>query len=342
MVVYAGEIAKTIRRKRSMRVEYLLGTPSGGISLGQAALTIGTFDGVHLGHWRLIERTAELARQQGIHAVAVSFWPHPLEVLRPEPQVELLSTLDERLDLLARAGLLDAVVVVPFTQTLADVDSDMFLDLLGSFCEPRVLVEGEDFALGKERVGDIAYLRAAGERRGFAVEVLDVRQSGERVSSTSVRSLVRAGNIDEATTLLGHPYSVYGEVVNGDRRGRLLGFPTANLRIDARKVLPANGVYAVRVRLPGEDKARHPAVANIGVRPTFGGEPRLLVEVHLLDATLDLYGLRLDVEFVARLRDERRFNGVAELIAQITADARQARDLLMEPSGLHGIRDEEQ
>lgn len=322
-----------------MRVEYLFGTPTGSMSLGPAALTIGAFDGVHLGHWRLIERTAELARQQRIRAVAVSFWPHPLEVLRPEPRVELLATLDERLDLLARSELLDTVVVVPFTQALADRDAEAFLDLLGSFCEPRALVEGVDFALGKERAGDIAYLRDAGERRGFAVEVLDVRQSGERVSSTGIRSMVRAGNIDEATTWLGHPYTVYGEVVDGDRRGRLLGFPTANLRIDARKVLPANGVYAVRVRLPGEELAHHPAVANIGVRPTFGGEPRLLVEVHLLNATLDLYGLRLGVEFVARLRDERRFNGVAELIAQISADARQASDLLMEPPEQDGLHD---
>ncbi|HEX8036386.1 MAG TPA: bifunctional riboflavin kinase/FAD synthetase [Ktedonobacterales bacterium] len=316
-----------------MRVEYLIGTPTGSVALGPAALTIGAFDGVHLGHWRVLERTAELARQQEMGAVAVTFWPHPLEVLQPEPPVELLATLDERLDLFTSVGLLDAVVVVPFTQALADLDPEAFLDLLATFCEPRALVEGVDFALGKGRAGDIAFLRAAGESRGFAVEVLDVRHDGERISSTSIRSLVRAGNIDEATTLLGHPYTVYGEVVSGDRRGRLLGFPTANLRIDARKVLPANGVYAVRVRLPGEERASHAAVANIGVRPTFGGEPRLLVEVHLLDVTLDLYGLRVGVEFVARLREERRFNGVAELVAQIAADARQARDLLMEPPG---------
>lgn len=316
-----------------MRVEYLFGTPAGSMSLGPVALTIGTFDGVHLGHLQVLERAAALARQHEIGAIAVTFWPHPLEVLRPEPPVELLATLDERLDLFAYAGLLDTVVVVPFTQDLADLDSEAFLDLLATFCELRALVVGVDFALGKGRVGDIAFLRAAGERRGFAVEALNVRQDGERISSTSIRSLVRAGNIDEATTLLGHPYSVYGEVVSGDRRGRLLGFPTANLRIDARKVLPANGVYAVRVRLPGEERASHSAVANIGIRPTFGGEPRLLVEVHLLDITLDLYGLRLGVEFVARLRDERRFNGVAELVAQIAADARQARDLLMEPPG---------
>lgn len=318
-----------------MRVEYLLGMSTGSVSLGPSALTIGAFDGVHLGHARLIERTAELARRQGMQAVAVTFWPHPLEVVRPEPSVELLAMLDERLDLFARTELLDTVVVVPFTQTLADSDAEAFLDMLVTFCEPRVLVEGADFALGKGRAGDIAFLQAAGERRGFAVETLDVRHDGERVSSTRIRSLVRDGNITDVTTLLGHPYIVYGEVVNGDHRGRLLGFPTANLRIDARKVLPGNGVYAVRVRLPGEQQATHPAVANIGVRPTFGGEPRLLVEVHLLDATFDLYGQRLDVEFVRRLRDERRFNGVAELIAQIATDAQQARDIL----GAHPGRD---
>lgn len=322
-----------------MRVEYLLGTSTGSVSLGPSALTIGAFDGVHLGHLRLIERTAELARRQGARAVAVTFWPHPLEVVRPEPPVELLAMLDERLDLFARTELLDTVVVVPFTQTLADADPEAFLDMLATFCEPRVLVEGADFALGKGRAGDIAFLQTAGERRGFAVETLEVRHDDERVSSTRIRSLVRAGNINEVTTLLGHPYIVYGEVVNGDHRGRLLGFPTANLRIDARKVLPGNGVYAVRVRLPGEHQASHPAVVNIGVRPTFGGEPRLLVEVHLLDATLDLYGQRLDVEFVRRLRDERRFNGVAELIAQIATDAQQARDILAAHPGRGVVTD---
>ena len=311
-----------------MRVEYLLQTPSSGISLGPAVLTIGAFDGVHLGHQRLIERTAELAHQQGIRAIAVTFWPHPLEVLRPEPPVELLTLLDERLDLLARMSGLDAVMVMPFTQAMSDSDPETFLDLLASFCEPRALVEGVDFALGKHRAGDVAFLRAAGERRGFVVEELDVRQSGERVSSTRIRSLVRAGQLDQATSVLGHAYTVRGDVIAGDRRGRLLGFPTANLRIDARKVLPGNGVYAVRVGLPAEQRADHPAVCNIGVRPTFGGEPRLLVEVHLLDATLDLYGLRLDVEYVRRLRDERRFNGIAELTAQIAADVQQARDVL--------------
>ncbi|MGZ3583942.1 MAG: adenylyltransferase/cytidyltransferase family protein, partial [Ktedonobacterales bacterium] len=192
-----------------MRVEYLLGTLTGSMSLGSVALTIGTFDGVHLGHGRVLERTAELARQQEMRAVVVTFWPHPLEVLRPEPPVELLTTLDERLELFACAGLLDVVVVVPFTQDLADLDPEAFLDLLATFCEPRALVVGVDFALGKGRAGDIAFLRAGGERRGFAVEALDVRHGGERISSTSIRSLVRAGNIDEATTLLGHPYSVY-------------------------------------------------------------------------------------------------------------------------------------
>lgn len=319
-----------------MRVEYLMGTSTGNRSLGPSALTIGTFDGVHLGHRGVIERTAELARQRRLHAVAVTFWPHPLEVVRPEAPVELLATLDERLDLFARTDLLDTVIVMPFTQALADVDPEAFLDILATFCEPRVLVEGADFALGKGRAGDIAFLRAAGERRGFAVETLEVRHDSERVSSTRIRSLVRDGNIDGATALLGHPYSIYGEVVDGDHRGRMLGFPTANLRIDARKVLPGNGVYAVRVRLPGERQAIHPAVANIGVRPTFGGEPRLLVEVHLLDATLDLYGQRLDVECVRRLRDERRFNGVAELIAQISTDTQQARDILAaHPAGGH-------
>src|SRR5262249_57026430 len=162
-------------------------------------------------------------------------------------------------------------------------------------------------------------------RRGLIVESLELREGGERISSTRIRELLSVGDVAVAAGHLGRPYTLTGEVVAGDRRGRLLGFPTANLRLDARKVLPANGVYAVRVRLPGEATATHPGVCNIGVRPTFGGESRLMVEVHLLDATLDLYGLPLGVELITRLAEERRFGGVDELKAQIARDAAAAR-----------------
>ncbi len=314
-----------------MRVIYDLGASE---SCEPAVLTLGFFDGVHLGHRWLIERAAELARQQHVSAVAVTFWPHPRDVLHPEETVPLLTTLSEKLDLLSAAGSLDAALVVPFTPELAALDPDAFLNYLSRRYEPRALVEGEDFTFGRRRAGDLAFLRAAGAQRGFAVESLDMRVDDQRVSSSRIRTLVREGQAEAATRLLGRPYILTGEVIAGDRRGRLLGFPTANLRLDPRKLLPGNGVYAVRVRLPGEAQAHHPGVANIGVRPTFGGDPQQLVEIHLLDGSMDLYSLTITVELIARLRPEQRFDGVAALKAQIALDAHQARALLVaDPAG---------
>lgn len=311
-----------------MRVEYLLGAEAIA-PLGPSVLSIGVFDGVHRGHQRLIAHAAELAARERARSVAVTFWPYPAAILRPDEAPPLLTTLDEKLALMAGLGALDTVVVIPFTPELSQRTPEAFLDLVAGFCEPRALVEGESFALGHDRAGTVAYLRELGERRGFRVESEDVRDAaGERVSSSRIRALLREGRVDEAAALLGRPYTLGGEVVRGDQRGRLLGFPTANLRPDASKALPANGVYAARARLPGEGVARHAAVCNIGVRPTFGGEPRLLVEAHLLDADLDLYGLPLALEFVARLREERRFDGIEALKAQIGADATRARELL--------------
>ena len=310
-----------------MQIVYNFG-PATVPALGPAVLTIGFFDGVHLGHQRLIERAGVLAAERGAVAVAVTFWPHPSAILRPEAAPTLLTTLAEKLHLLGELGRLDATVVLPFDEALSHQSPEAFLDTIAAFCRPVALVEGPDFAMGHKRAGDLAFLREAGERRGFTVETYEERVGGERVSSTRIRTLLRAGEAEAATRLLGRPYSLSGEVVEGDKRGRLLGFPTANLQLDARTLLPANGVYAVRVRLPGETRATHAAVCNIGVRPTFGGEPRLIVEVHLLDAAMDLYGLGLAVEVVARLRDERRFAGVDELKAQIGADADRARALL--------------
>jgi riboflavin kinase / FMN adenylyltransferase len=308
-----------------MRVYYDFGSLP---PLGPAALTIGVFDGVHAGHRRLTTRTAELAAERGIRAVAVTFWPHPASVLRPEEAPPLLSSLDERLALLANIGPLDAVVVQSFTPELAALAPQAYLDGLQRWCEPRVLVEGPDFALGHDRAGTLNYLREVGTRRGFAVESVAVVEDGERVSSNRVRGLLQEGRVEDAARLLTRPYVLSGEVVEGDRRGRLLGFPTANLRVSAQRALPANGVYAVRARLPGEHGAMHPAVANLGVRPTFGGEPRRLLEVHLLDGNMDLYGLELGVEWVARLREERRFEGIDALKAQIALDARRAAEVL--------------
>ena len=296
--------------------------------LGQAVLSIGFFDGVHRGHQRLIARTAELALQQQARSVLVTFWPHPLVVVRPATRITLLSTLEEKLATLSSLGTLDDTVVIPFTPELAQMDPEGFLDLLGKFCTVRSLVEGNDFALGHNRAGDLEYLRTAGVDRGFSVEGFEVLEEGERVSSTRIRGLVSEGNVASAAQLLGRPYALSGLVVQGDQRGRLIGFPTANLQVDDRKLLPANGVFAVRVGLPGEPTPKHDGVCNVGIRPTFDGGTVVRVEVHLLDVAADLYGLNLTLEFVDRLRSEQKFAGIDELRAQIARDVQHARKIL--------------
>jgi riboflavin kinase/FMN adenylyltransferase len=312
-----------------MRVEYCLGALA---PIGPAVLAVGVFDGVHSGHQRLLRETAALAREQAVRAVAVTFWPHPLAVLRPEKPLALLTPLTERLALLEALGLLDLTVVVPYTAELAAAGAEGLLDGLGAWCEPRTLLcEPEDAQEGEWAVA-LAALSAAAARRGLAVTRAAAWERDAAgttlVSAAEIRALMDAGRVEDVTALLGRPYRLTGVVVTGDQRGRLLGFPTANLRLPAEQLLPARGVYAVRVALPGETEAQHAAVTNIGVRPTFGGELTLLVEVHLLDVALDLYGLPLRVDLIARLREERRFSGIEALKAQITLDAQQARERL--------------
>jgi riboflavin kinase/FMN adenylyltransferase len=291
-------------------------------------LTIGAFDGVHRGHQALVRRATERAAQEGARAALVTFWPHPLAVLRPEEAPKLLTTRDEKMERLRALGGLDVVLEMPFTPQLAQLTPEAFLAALRDRLEIRGVVEGPNFAFGRDRAGDVAWLRRAGEAAGFAVETLEVEAGGQRVGSGRIRALVAAGQVEDATELLGHSYIVAGTVIEGDKRGRLLGFPTANLRVDPVKLLPANGVYAVRARLPGEERTLRMGVANVGVRPTFGEGSPPLVEVHLLDESPDLYGQWLEAEFVARLREERRFSGVDALRAQIHADAERARTLL--------------
>jgi riboflavin kinase/FMN adenylyltransferase len=296
--------------------------------LGPSVLSLGVFDGLHIGHRRVLTRAAEIARDHGGQAVAVVFWPHPEAVLLPGSDTPVLTMLEERLDLMAGLGVLDAAVVVPFSPELAALAPDAFLERLTRWCAPIAFVEGPDFAFGRNREGDLTHLREAGRQRGFTVETLDVSDRDGRVSSSRIRALIAEGQIEDATRLLGGPYRLVGEVIHGDKRGRELGYPTANLRLDPRKLLPANGIYAVRVRLPGEDEATHAGVASVGVRPTFGRDPKPLVEVFLLDASMDLYGLTLAVDIVGRLREERRYDSVDALIAQMAHDVENARRLL--------------
>ncbi len=289
------------------------------------ALTVGVFDGIHRGHQHLMKQTAQAAAALGGKAGMITFWPHPLEVLHPERQVRYLTMLEEKLDLLAALGTLDLVVVLPFTQTLAATSAGDFIDLLQNHLALRVLVEGADFVFGHNREGNMAYLLAYGQTHGFAVQTIDLQVADQqRISSTSIRALLADGQVEGAMTLLGRPYSARGLVVQGDQRGRLLGFPTANLAIDQQKILPADGVYAVRVRV---DDMLYTGAMNIGVRPTVDGTKHIS-EVHILDVQRDLYGKKLEVQFIARLRGERRFAGVEALQAQIAADVQQARVVL--------------
>jgi riboflavin kinase / FMN adenylyltransferase len=292
-----------------------------------AVLTIGFFDGVHRGHQALVRRTAERAAEAGGRAVLVTCWPHPRTLLGPVEPPQLLTVQEEKLERLRALGALDLAVVAPLADDLARLSPDAFLQRLRDRFDLRGLIVGADIAFGCAG-GDAAWLRRIGQSAGFPVDILEVDVGGLRVSSARIRDLVAAGGVEPAAHLLGYTYSLAGTVVEGDKRGRALGYPTANLWLDSAKLLPANGIYAVRVRLEGDARAGRMGAASVGVRPTFGEGNARLVEVHVLDADLDLYGQRLEAEFVAWLRPELRFSDVEALKAQMRADIERTRALL--------------
>jgi riboflavin kinase/FMN adenylyltransferase len=303
------------------------GLPPGPSPFSRTVVTIGNFDGVHLGHRAILARVIKRAGELGAQAVAITFDPHPLKVLRPEMNLPLLTTPDQKLALLAASGL-DAVVVLPFTHELAAMAARDFIQQY--FCQGlkvREVVVGHDYRFGRGREGDIELLKEMGQVHGFTVQVVwAVEADGAVVSSSLIRALLRLGKVPEAARLLGRPYGVVGQVVRGKGRGaKLLGVPTANLRA-ANELLPACGIYAVRVRRGGRI---YPGVANLGTCPTFDNQD-LSLEVHLLEFNGELYGENLEVQFVARLREERRFASIEALGAQIRADIDQARQMLGE------------
>lgn len=298
-----------------------------------AVLTIGKFDGVHIGHARLAERTRERAAALGVRAVALVIHPHPARVLA-EVDVPHLTTLEERLRLLRGLGM-DGVEPLTFDRALAALSPAAFLDRLAGRFRLRGLVSGPDFALGKDRAGDMAWLRTEGARRGFAVdEVPPLTRDGGVVSSGRIRRAIEAGRVEDARRWLGRPYAVGGPVVRGEQRGRTLGFPTANVAPEPGRVRPALGVYAAEARWRDAEapdggvgtERRAAAAVNLGLRPTFeDGEDRLSLEAHLLDVEDDLYGRPLRIGFLARLRGEQRFEGVEALRAQIERDVAATR-----------------
>ena len=293
--------------------------------LARTVLTLGNFDGVHLGHQEILRRAVERARGLGAAAVVLTFEPHPLAVLFPDRAPTLIQPLHDRLALLAGLGV-DVVVLQRFTRAFAGLAPEDFVrDFLLRHLELRHVVVGYNVNFGRDRAGSGETLRALGPRHGFGVDVVGpVVAGGEQVSSTRLREVLGAGDMRRARLLLGRAHALRGRVVVGDRRGRTLGFPTANLNVKPRLLVPPDGVYAITTTIDGR---RWPGVLNIGVRPTFGGRRRT-IEAHLLDFSGDIYGRWLVVELIERLRGEIAFAGPDALRAQIGADVARARAVL--------------
>jgi riboflavin kinase/FMN adenylyltransferase len=307
----------------------------GDLPLGdhRRAIAIGTFDGVHLGHQAIIGRAIELGRARGLQTMVVTFQPHPIAVLRPELRTTVLTDVGLKSRLIASLGP-DELLLLPFTKAFSRVRADRFTDMLASPpVGAEVVVVGENFRFGSGGRGTAESMRAHGRARGLEVESPPMVTSpdGKPVSSTRVRRLVAEGRIDEVTPLLGRPHIVDGRVVPGEQRGRAMGLPTANLETPPDAAVPGRGVYAGRATLAG---GRYAAAVNVGFAPTFrdGGErPPLRIEAYLLDYPgEEIYDANLRLEFLARLRDERRFDGPAELVAQIEDDVRRTRAIAAE------------
>ena len=301
------------------------------VSPAASVVSIGFFDGVHRGHQTIIARAVRAAERLGVRSVVVTFDRHPMEVVKPGTQPKLLQTLARRARTLAEQAV-DLVVVLPFDDGLRHLPPDAFIDhVLVEPLHARRVVVGTNFRFGHKATGDVASLAEAGESRGFTAEgVTLLTLDGTVISSTEIRAAIDRGDVDVATRMLGRPYLVDGIVVHGDHRGAGLGFPTANLQISRRVAVPARGIYAGVFTLP--DGAAHPCVTSVGVNPTFGGQ-ELRVEAHLLDFSGDLYGREAAVDFRHRLRDEERFDSIDALVAQIGADADEARRLLQVSPG---------
>lgn len=292
-----------------------------------AVVTVGTFDGMHRGHALVLERTADRARRSGLASVAVTFDPHPLDVVNPSAAPPLLTLWEEKLEQLAQTAV-DYVAVVPFTAELATLSAEEFVTrvLIGAYDMKELLI-GHDHGFGRGRAGDVESLRLLGRQRGFPVEVVPAVLGSDDapISSTGIRRAIAHGDFARAMDGLGRRYAFSGVVVTGEKRGRLLGFPTLNLELSSRrKLLPPHGVYAVHIQ--GAAGA-FGGMMNLGPRPTFGDE-RISLEVHAFDAAGDWYGGRVRVEFVARLRDTMKFAGPEELVAQLKRDAEHARSAL--------------
>lgn len=293
-----------------------------------AVLTIGTFDGVHQGHNKLLSTLKSRARELHGESVVMTFWPHPRLVLQPhDNSLSLLCSLQERIERLELTGI-DHLLIYPFTLEFSQLSSCDFIEqvLVGQL-GVRHLVVGHDHAFGRNREGNYAFLQSCAVNYHFSIEKVDAHAvDAINVSSTKIRAALEEGDIARANRYLNHPYSLSGTVVTGQRLGRTIGFPTLNLEVERYKLVPRDGVYAVRTHLAGQ---QYLGMLNIGVRPTIDDPRRTkTIEVHLLDYDGDAYGLQVQVYFVARLRDEQRFASVEALQAQLLRDRERVREML--------------
>jgi len=291
-------------------------------------ITIGTFDGVHLGHYRILERLQKKATEIDGESILITFEPHPRLVLAStQPPIELLTTLDEKIRALDEMKV-DNLVIVPFTKEFSEITAQAYIaDFLVSHFHPHTFIIGYDHHFGKGRHGNYQLLEAEKENFGFNLEEIPVKQiEHNAISSTKIREALHAGDIQKATTFLGKRYSITGKVVEGEKRGRLIGFPTANIEIaETYKLLPANGVYAVFVYLNDQCFG---GMMNIGVRPTVSTANKRSIEVHLFDFHEMIYGEELRVEFIERFREEKKFTGMDELLKQLQHDKEIALSII--------------
>jgi len=299
----------------------------------RTVVTIGNFDGVHLGHQHVIRRAREVADELGVRdVVAVTFDPHPIAVLRPEHAPPTLTTIETRVRLLEEAGA-DDVLVIPFSRELADWSPERFIDeIIVEALHAKAVVVGANFRFGHRAAGDVATLREAGEERDFRTVGIALDGGPQVWSSTYVRNCLAAGDVEGAAEALGRPFTVRGEVARGDERGRELGYPTANVPTTGMHAAPADGVYAGWLRRLDGDGTPLPAAISVGTNPTFEGDRERRVESYVLDRDdLELYDVPVEVSFVARLRGMKRFDSVDELVETMADDVRRARAVLGVP-----------
>jgi riboflavin kinase/FMN adenylyltransferase len=296
-----------------------------------SVVTVGTFDGVHAGHHVLINQVVEKAREAGGRSVIVTFDPHPREIINPgKDGIRLLTSLNERCELLAALGV-DLMVVIPFDRDFSLLTSEEFIrDVIWKKIGVKQFIIGYDHQFGRNREGTIETVQEVGKELGFGAHVVSKQEVEDRTVSSTVirRALQGSGDVKLAANLLERPYMIHGTVVHGDKRGKGIGFPTANIRIDdLRKIIPKIGVYAVKVRIDGKF---YGGMMNIGVRPTFEGDDTPTIEVHIFDFDRDIYGYQIQIRFIDRLRDEKKFAGIEELREQLTMDMTVAKKLLSE------------